>query len=364
MNTRLKGSFRITAAVAIAVSACLALPFFGSSSDRQDDVSRIDRSAAVFQEITATPDHGIPNSLLQRAKCIGIIPGQKKLALGFGGQYGKGLVTCRNGSQWSAPLFITIGGGSWGLQIGGSSTDVVMVFLNRNGVTSLLSNKFRVGAGASAAAGPVGRSAAAQTDAALHAEILTYSRSRGAFAGVSLNGSVVQPDDSGNTAMYGAGVNPQAILDGQVPPPAASQKLAAVLTAALINNAAPSSQPAGQTGTSNAPASTPPASQVQPGMNSPGSTSATQENSPSATNPTPETSNPNASPNPANANPNTAANPNNASGSPAAAPATQAPTATPPSTPNGTPPPSSQNESNETPPANGSSSASTPPSIG
>ncbi len=171
------------------------------------------------------PDQAIPNAILSGAACIAVIPSEKKFALGIGGSYGKGLVTCRNGNRWSAPAFITVGGGSWGFQIGGEASDVVMVFRNRRGVERLLSNKLRIGADASAAAGPVGRHAAAATDATLNAEILTYARSRGAFAGVSLNGAIVQPDESGNIAMYGRAARHQQILSGEVRAPAAAQPL-------------------------------------------------------------------------------------------------------------------------------------------
>lgn len=204
----------------------MALPLV-ASSNKGDDISRINRSAEVFQQIMATPDKAIPSDLLQSAKCIGIIPGEKKFALGVGGSYGKGLVTCRkpNGG-WSAPLFISLGGGSYGLQIGGESSDIVMIFRNRAGVDSLLSDKFKIGADATAAAGPVGRHAAADTDVKLNSEILTYSRSKGAFAGVSLDGAVVQPDETANQAMYGDKANNRkAILNGQVPPPSDAKPL-------------------------------------------------------------------------------------------------------------------------------------------
>ncbi|HEV2416803.1 MAG TPA: lipid-binding SYLF domain-containing protein [Terriglobia bacterium] len=201
------------------VSAAMA------DSSRSDDLARIQRSAEVFHEIMATPDKAIPQELLESAKCIAIIPGEKQFAFMFGGKYGKGLVTCRTARGWSAPAFLAVGGGSYGLQIGGSSTDIVMIFRNKTGFDSLLSDKFRLGAGATAAAGPVGRHASADTDIKLHAEILTYARSRGAFAGVSLNGAVVQPDDSGNKALYGSNVTTKEIVDGRVSTPASARSL-------------------------------------------------------------------------------------------------------------------------------------------
>lgn len=212
----------------VITGGLLAPTLVRATSDRADDIQRLQNATAVFREIMQAPDKAIPSEILSSARCIAIIPGQKKAAFGIGGTYGKGLVTCRNprtASGWSAPLFITVGGGSVGFQIGGESSDVVMVFQNRRGVESLLSNKFKVGADANAAAGPVGRHVEAATDVALNAQILTYSRSKGAFAGVSLNGAVVQPDDTGNAAMYGSSANKQQILTGRVPPPAAAQPL-------------------------------------------------------------------------------------------------------------------------------------------
>ncbi len=156
------------------------------ASDREDDVARTQKAAQVFKEIMDTPDKGIPHDLLESAKCIAIIPGDKKFAFIFGGSYGRGIASCRTGNGWSAPMFIAIDGGSVDYQIGGSSTDVVMLFMNDHALHSLLSDKFKLGADASVAAGPVGRNAAASTDIKLGAEILSYSRSKGLFAGVSL----------------------------------------------------------------------------------------------------------------------------------------------------------------------------------
>src|SRR5579884_1193 len=201
----------------------VALP--AVASDRDDDMERIQAATQVFHEIMGTPDKSIPQGLLESAECVAIIPGEKKVAFGVGGNYGKGLATCRTGHGWSAPLFLAVGGGSVGFQIGGSSTDIVMLFMNDQALQSLMSDKFRIGADATAAAGPVGRQAAAGTDVKLNAQILTYARSKGAFAGISLNGAVVQPDESGNRALYGADVNRKDILDGKVAAPEAAQPL-------------------------------------------------------------------------------------------------------------------------------------------
>jgi lipid-binding SYLF domain-containing protein len=195
------------------------------ASDREDDVSRTNKSTQVFKEIMNAPDQGIPHDLLDSAKCIAIIPGNVKFAFIFGGSYGRGLATCRTGHGWSAPMFVAIDGGSVGYQIGGSSTDIIMLFMNDHALQSLLSDKFKLGADASVAAGPVGRSATAGTDVKLNAEILSYSRAKGVFAGVSLDGAVMQADKSGDQAMYGHDVDRHQILNGKVAVPRSARSL-------------------------------------------------------------------------------------------------------------------------------------------
>ncbi|MGB7600856.1 MAG: lipid-binding SYLF domain-containing protein [Candidatus Sulfotelmatobacter sp.] len=214
----LKRFLAVTTLIAIATLTAVA-------SDRDDDVNRIQKAAQVFKEIMNTPDQGIPSDLLGSAKCIAIIPGDKKFAFVFGGSYGRGLATCRTKHGWSAPMFVAIDSGSVGYQIGGSSTDIVMLFMNDHALQSLMSDKFKLGADASVAAGPVGRSAAAGTDLKLNAEILSYSRSKGIFAGVSLDGAAMQADKSGDKAMYGDDVNRHEILDGKVAVPASARAL-------------------------------------------------------------------------------------------------------------------------------------------
>ncbi len=196
-----------------------------AASDREDDVNRTQKAAQVFKAIMNAPDQGIPQNLLESAKCIAIIPGDVKFAFIFGGNYGRGLATCRTEHGWSAPMFIAINGGSVGYQIGGSSTDIVMLFMNDHALHSLLSDKFKLGADASVAAGPVGRTAAADTDLKLNEEILTYSRAKGVFAGVSLEGAVVQADISGDKAMYGDDVDRHEILSGKVEVPESARPL-------------------------------------------------------------------------------------------------------------------------------------------
>jgi SH3 domain-containing YSC84-like protein 1 len=205
--------------------ALLGLATTASASDREVDESRIQSATQVFQEIMNAPDRGIPEDLLNSAKCIGIIPGDVKFAFVFGGNYGRGLATCRTAHGWSAPIFLAVEGGSVGYQIGGSSTDLVMLFMNDHALQSLLSDKFKLGADATVAAGPVGRHASASTDLKLKAEVLTYSRSRGIFAGVSLAGTVVKADHSGDEAMYGTNANRASILDGNVAVPRSAEPL-------------------------------------------------------------------------------------------------------------------------------------------
>jgi len=195
------------------------------ASAREDDVKRTQKATQVFREIMNTPDQGIPQELLETAKWIAIIPGDMKFAFIFGGNYGRGLATCRTGHGWSTPMFVAIEGGSVGYQIGGSSTDIVMLFMNDHALQSLHSDKFKLGADASVAAGPVGRTAAAGTDVKLNAEILSYSRAKGLFAGVALDGAVVQADKSGDQAMYGDNANRHEILSGKVAVPASARPL-------------------------------------------------------------------------------------------------------------------------------------------
>jgi lipid-binding SYLF domain-containing protein len=208
--------------IAVVLFAC-ALPLLGAS----DAVKRLQESATVVSEIMATPDKAIPQDLLNRADCIVVVPGLKKGAFIVGGKYGRGFISCRNenGVGWSAPGAVRVEGGSFGFQIGGSETDVVMLIMNRRGAQKLMTSKFTLGADASVAAGPVGRTSAADTDAMMHAEILTWSRSRGVFAGVALNGATLRPDDDTNKDLYGTSMTERDIVFGKTQPPAAAQPL-------------------------------------------------------------------------------------------------------------------------------------------
>jgi SH3 domain-containing YSC84-like protein 1 len=211
-------------AVGWALVLFLVMPAISSASDKEDDINRAQRAGQVFQEIMNAPD-SIPHDVLNKARCIAVIPGDKKFAFIFGANYGRGLAICRTATGWSAPLYLAVEGGSFGYQAGGSSTDLVLLFMNDHALHSLLSDKFKLGGDASVAAGPVGRDATASTDLKLTAEILSYSRSKGIFAGVSLDGTVVQADKSGDKAMYGDDVTRHDILDGTVHAPADTRTL-------------------------------------------------------------------------------------------------------------------------------------------
>jgi len=192
---------------------------------------RLVDAADMMNEIMSAPDKGIPQDLLAKAQCIIVAPGVKKGAFIVGGKYGKGFMLCRkdSGVGWSAPAAIRVEGGSFGFQIGVSDTDVVMLVMNKSGAKKLLESKFTLGADASVAAGPVGRTSSAETDAQMHAEILTWSRTRGAFAGVALQGATLRPDDDWNKEMYGKAMSNREIVMGSVAPPEAAGKLLALL---------------------------------------------------------------------------------------------------------------------------------------
>ncbi len=196
-----------------------------------DAAKRLDDSAEMLTDIMSAPDKGIPQDLLEKAQCIVVVPGLKKGAFIVGAKYGKGFMLCRkaSGVGWSAPAAIRIEGGSFGFQIGGSETDVVMLVNSESGAKKLLASKFTLGADASVAAGPVGRTSSAETDAQLHAEILTYSRARGIFAGISLQGATLRPDEDWNRELYGSALTNKEIVMGTTPAPPAAAKLLGVL---------------------------------------------------------------------------------------------------------------------------------------
>src|SRR5689334_15851432 len=192
-----------------------------------DSVKRLNEAAAVFSEIMAAPDKGIPQDMLANAHCIVIVPSLKTAAFVFGGKYGKGYLSCRNkgAAGWSAPATVRIEGGSVGFQIGGSQTDLIMLVMNERGADKLLSSKFTLGAEGSVAAGPVGRTATAQTDAQMHAEILSWSRSQGLFAGLALEGATLRQDQDDNAKLYGRKLENREIVTSGMAAPKSATKL-------------------------------------------------------------------------------------------------------------------------------------------
>ncbi|MGA3046002.1 MAG: lipid-binding SYLF domain-containing protein [Terracidiphilus sp.] len=203
-------------------SICLSFMLTGSAfaaSSREDLQARIDAAKVVLDQVMAAGDHSIPMDILQQATCVGVVPGLIKGAFVFGAQYGQGVVTCRTGHGWSAPVFIRMAGGSWGLQIGGQSTDLVLIAVNDRGFQDLLKNKFKIGADAAASAGPIGRNTQAATDWKMGAELLTYSRSKGLFAGIDLDGTSVS-QNSEDTELYLGGPHRfESVLKGDIPVP-------------------------------------------------------------------------------------------------------------------------------------------------
>ncbi len=213
----------------LLVGGLLALP--AQAGNKEAD--RVENSGRVLKEILNIPDN-IPQELLDKAECVIVIPSVLKFAIGFGGSYGRGVMTCRTGQHftgpWSAPSMIALEGGSFGLQLGGDATDFVLLVMNQRGAESIMSSKVKLGAEAAAAAGPKGRDASAATDAAMRAEILTYSRARGLFAGISLEGSTLRPDGDANQHLYGRKIKAQEIIrEGKAAAPAPAKELIALL---------------------------------------------------------------------------------------------------------------------------------------
>jgi SH3 domain-containing YSC84-like protein 1 len=211
----------------ISVIACGLALMAGSvaahgETDKAKLAERLTDAQQVVQEIMATPDKGIPQSILAGASCVVVIPGYKKAAFVVGGQYGQGVATCRTPKGWSAPVFVQLAGGSFGFQIGGQSTDLVLVAMNQHGLQDMLRNKFKLGGDAAVAAGPVGRNAQAGTDWKLNAEFLSYSRAKGLFAGINLDGTVLSQNQEDTRTMYGSNLPFETVLKGnQATPPAA-----------------------------------------------------------------------------------------------------------------------------------------------
>jgi lipid-binding SYLF domain-containing protein len=204
----------------LAVIAALSVPAFAADMEKLD--SRLDAARAVLDQIESVPDKSIPDSIARQAVCVGVVPGMVKGAFIFGAEYGQGVLTCRTREGWSAPVFIRMAGGSFGFQIGGQGTDLVLVAVNHKGFEDLLRDKFKIGADVSAAAGPVGRDAQAATDLSMRAELLTWSRTHGLFAGIDLNGVSVSQNLDDTDTLYGSNHRFEEVLHGAVVPPEAA----------------------------------------------------------------------------------------------------------------------------------------------
>jgi lipid-binding SYLF domain-containing protein len=211
--------------LSLAIGLAIAPSAWPSAEDKKneaDEVRRMDAAATVLNEVMGTPDKGIPEEILESAKCVAVVPSMLKGGFVVGANYGKGVATCRTRTGWSAPAPFKIVGGSVGFQIGGEAADVVMIVVNDKGMKELLSSKFKLGADASVAAGPVGRHAEGDTDWKMRAEVLSYSRARGVFAGVALDGAAITQDEDETRVLYGEKVSFEHILTGDVPPPSGS----------------------------------------------------------------------------------------------------------------------------------------------
>ena len=206
--------------LAILSLSLLLLPMAQAASSKEDLQERIDSAKTVLDQILSAEDQTVPMNILRSATCVAVVPGVLKAAFVFGGQYGQGVVTCRTGKGWSAPVFIRMAGGSFGLQIGGQSTDLVLIAVNDHGMQDLLKNKFKIGGDASAAAGPVGRRGEASTDWKMNAELLSYSRNKGIFAGINLDGTSVSQNVADTETYFGAPHSFKSILKGDVAVPA------------------------------------------------------------------------------------------------------------------------------------------------
>ena len=190
-----------------------------ASAERDKVLARLDDSSKVLNQLLGAPDKGIPEDVFKNAKCVAVVPSMIKGGFIFGAEHGRGVATCRTAKGWSAPAFFVVTGGTWGAQIGGEGIDLVMLIMNDEGMNQLLDAKFKLGGSGSVAAGPVGREASASTDWKMRSEVLTYSRSRGLFAGATLNGAVIKQDDDSTRAFYGRLVGFRPTLTGQVPAP-------------------------------------------------------------------------------------------------------------------------------------------------
>jgi lipid-binding SYLF domain-containing protein len=215
--------------IALVIAGMCMPSAVADDKDASEEVHRLDAAATVLNEIMGTRDKGIPQEIMESAKCVAVVPSMLKGGFVVGGNYGKGVATCRTATGWSAPAPFRIAGGSVGFQIGGEAVDVVMIVMNDKGMRNLLNSKFKLGADASVAAGPVGRHAEGDTDWKMRAEVLSYSRARGVFAGVALNGAAISQDDDETRVLYGEKVSFNQILTGSIPPPSGSDNFLATV---------------------------------------------------------------------------------------------------------------------------------------
>ncbi|HUY95035.1 MAG TPA: lipid-binding SYLF domain-containing protein [Terracidiphilus sp.] len=221
----------LSALLGVAGMVCAA------DTPKETATDRMDNAAQVLKQIMATPDKGIPEEVMEHAKCVAVVPHMVKGGFVLGAEGGRGVATCRTAHGWSAPAFFSVEGGSFGFQIGVEGIDLVMIFQNQKGMDDLLNSKFKIGASASAAAGPVGRHASADTDWKMNAEILTYSRAKGVFAGLSLNGAVVHADNDSMNAVYGPSATYRSVLTGEVPPTASAHAFLSAVRGAKAESA-------------------------------------------------------------------------------------------------------------------------------
>lgn len=250
MSARVWGTARLIAVVVVAAAMCGAMyaqdASTKASSNPSDEVKRVQAAAKVLNEIMATPDKGIPQDVFASAKCVAVVPSMIKGGFIVGGRYGRGVATCRTAKGWSAPAPFSIAGGSWGLQFGGEAVDLVMLVMNQQGMDNLLSSKFKLGAEGSVAAGPIGRQAEGSTDWKMKSQVLTYSRARGVFAGLELNGAVIKQDNDETRVLYGKMVPFAAILNGRVPAPSGTEAFVAAVRKYAVESREQKAQKGGE----------------------------------------------------------------------------------------------------------------------
>jgi SH3 domain-containing YSC84-like protein 1 len=242
----MRGTGKMIAVAIVIATMCGAMYAQDSSNSPSDEVKRVQAAAKVLNEIMATPDKGIPQDVFASAKCVAVVPSMIKGGFIVGGRYGRGVATCRTAKGWSGPAPFTIAGGSWGLQFGGEAVDLVMLVMNQQGMENLLSSKFKLGAEGSVAAGPIGRQAEGSTDWKMKSQVLTYSRARGVFAGLELNGAAIKQDNDETRVLYGKLVPFAAILAGKVPAPSGTEAFLAAVRKYAVESREQKAQKGGE----------------------------------------------------------------------------------------------------------------------